>query len=427
MLVKQKRPHVFLIGVLAILGLSGVVSIAPAQEDTWIQKAPMPTPRNFLSTSVVNGKIYAIGGTGGPTAVEEYDPATDTWTRKNPMPTEKVWTPTSAVNGKIYAIGGVATAGGPPLARVDEYDPATDTWTSKAPMPTARFAHSTSVVEGIIYAVAGWTVPGTVGGATAVVEAYDPVTDTWSKKTDIPTARLGLSTNVVNGKIYAIGGANQPHGFEFEIVHMYDPVTNTWTNKASMPRPRATFLSTSVVNGIIYVVGGIVSSRGVDMVDAYDPATDTWTEKTSMPTARGFLATSVVNSKIYAIGGARFATSGRLTIVEEYTPVVTSVEDAFSEQNNPAEFVLFQNYPNPFNPVTTIRYQLTQPGKVVLKVYNTLGREIKTLVDELKPAGSFEVSWNGRSNDGLKVASGVYLYQIEGPGLLLTKKMVLLQ
>ena len=70
----------------------------------------MPTAREMLSSSVVNGKIYVIGGgkTGGTMAstVEEYDPATDTWTKKADMPTARWRLSTRAVNGKIYAIGG---------------------------------------------------------------------------------------------------------------------------------------------------------------------------------------------------------------------------------------------------------------------------------------------------------------------------------
>jgi flagellar hook assembly protein FlgD len=64
---------------------------------------------------------------------------------------------------------------------------------------------------------------------------------------------------------------------------------------------------------------------------------------------------------------------------------------------------------------------------VVLKVYNIVGQEIRTLVDEAKPAGSFEVLWNGRDNTGHWVASGMYLYQLKVQDFVQTRKMVLLQ
>lgn len=88
-----------------------------------VPRADMPTARACLSTSAVNGKIYAIGGTlskpwsAGISRVEEYDPVTDTWTSKTDMPTRRWGLSTSAVNGKIYAIGGHGL-----LSTVEEYD-----------------------------------------------------------------------------------------------------------------------------------------------------------------------------------------------------------------------------------------------------------------------------------------------------------------
>ena len=76
-------------------------------------------------------------------------------------------------------------------------------------------------------------------------------------------------------------------------------------------------LSSSVVNGRIYAIGGIGSSGLLAIVEEYDPSTNTWTGKASMPTARSGLSSSVVNDKIYAIGGGLAA---YLKTVEEYTP-----------------------------------------------------------------------------------------------------------
>lgn len=75
--------------------------------------------------------------------------------------------------------------------------------------------------------------------------------------------------------------------------------------------------------------------------------------------------------------------------------------------------VLFQNYPNPSNPTTNISYRISATGKVSLKVFNILGQEVKTLVDEYKEAGHFTIHWDGSNNRGREVASGVYIYRIE--------------
>jgi hypothetical protein len=91
------------------------------------------------------------------------------------------------------------------------------------------------------------------------------------------------------------------------------------------------------------------------------------------------------------------------------------------------EFSLFQNYPNPFNPSTTIRYQITKTEFVTLKVYDILGRDVATLVNEEEPAGSYEVQFNSHSGEGRNLTSGIYFYQIKAGEYSETKKMILLK
>jgi hypothetical protein len=171
----------------------------------------MPTARASSSSSVVNGKIYVFGGSrtfvGTPiSTVEQYDPATDTWMPKAGMPTARVLAPASAVNGRIYLIGGAPGAGlfAPGISTVEEYDPATDTWRPKADMPTARSSFATGVVNGKIFAMGGLA---TGNNHLSAVEEYDPATDTWTPKAGMPIARSMMTASVVNGKIYVIGGS----------------------------------------------------------------------------------------------------------------------------------------------------------------------------------------------------------------------------
>jgi N-acetylneuraminic acid mutarotase len=269
----------------------------------------MPTERWGLSTCVVDGKIYAIGGgqdTSGKflSTLEVYDPVTDTWTKKADMPAERaVYGAASAVNGKIYVIGGSPRAY-TDTPTVEEYDPATDTWTKKADMPTSRCFLSTCVVDGKIYAIGGWMYLGESNVLS--VEVYDPATDTWTKKADMPTGRCFLSTSAVDGKIYVIGGVIGRPGVSSGIstVEEYDPATDTWTKKADIPTGRKAF-STSVVDRKIYAIGGATGTTAVfSTVEVYDPATDTWTRKADMPTARCVHSTSAVNGSIYSIGGS---------------------------------------------------------------------------------------------------------------------------
>ncbi len=105
---------------------------------------------------------------------------------------------------------------------------------------------------------------------------------------------------------------------------------------------------------------------------------------------------------------------------------VTDPVYAEQETQQPDEFVLFQNYPNPFNPSTHIGFRIADFGYVSLQVYDVLGNEVATLVDEYKPAGSYEVEFNPASSIK-NTASGIYFYQLKADSFIQTKKMILLQ
>ncbi|MCH8024184.1 MAG: T9SS type A sorting domain-containing protein, partial [Candidatus Marinimicrobia bacterium] len=108
--------------------------------------------------------------------------------------------------------------------------------------------------------------------------------------------------------------------------------------------------------------------------------------------------------------------------VFRFPEVVTAITFGPNETNSPYTYSLLQNYPNPFNPETTINYTLPIQSQHTLKVYNLLGAEVATLVNEVKPAGAYSVTWNAR-----RFASGIYFFRLEADGYHNVKKMVLLK
>jgi flagellar hook assembly protein FlgD len=95
-------------------------------------------------------------------------------------------------------------------------------------------------------------------------------------------------------------------------------------------------------------------------------------------------------------------------------------------------FSLKQNYPNPFNPITTVTFKVQGskfkvPLPTTLKIYNILGQKVRTLVDEPKRAGNYEVVWDGKDDNGKEVASGIYFYQLKAGDFTEAKKMLLLK
>jgi hypothetical protein len=91
------------------------------------------------------------------------------------------------------------------------------------------------------------------------------------------------------------------------------------------------------------------------------------------------------------------------------------------------KFFLSQNYPNPFNPTTVVEFNITQPAKVSLKIYNILGQLVRILVDEEKPAGTYTVYWDGKDKNGRPVSSGIYFYKLDAGDFTEVKKMVLIK
>ena len=236
------------------------------------------------------------------------------------MPTARGSHAIGAANGLIYAVGGAAVNGGATNI-VEVYDPAADAWEAKAPMSNTRQDFSGCGLNGKIYAIGGWRP---INYTYSSIEEYDPVTDTWETKAPMPNARWGHATCAVDGKIYVFSGAKGwPVDIIYEATLVYDPVTNIWGTRASIPTPRW-MSSYSVVDGKIYVIGGHSGSGVIPTLEVYDPVTDTWATKSPIPTSRWGSAAATANGNIYVFGGGESYPAPVTSIyktVEEYNPV----------------------------------------------------------------------------------------------------------
>jgi hypothetical protein len=119
-------------------------------------------------------------------------------------------------------------------------------------------------------------------------------------------------------------------------------------------------------------------------------------------------------------------------------PIVLNIDTTTLVQGSPAQvpltFRLEQNYPNPFNPATTIpftvigsQFMVHSPVRTTLKIYNVLGQLVRTLVDEEKQPGNYQVIWDGKNQKGNEVSSGIYFYQLRAGDCKETRKMSLLR
>jgi hypothetical protein len=129
----------------------------------------------------------------------------------------------------------------------------------------------------------------------------------------------------------------------------------------------------------------------------------------------------------FDIGEAVDLRQGSPKGIAVYTGQSRNIPKAISTQLPPRQFSLEQNFPNPFNPKTVISYTVGKTTHVSLKIYDMLGREVKTLANGIKTPGEYEVVWDGRSDWGTEVSSGLYIYQMISDDYVETRKMLLLR
>lgn len=138
---------------------------------------------------------------------------------------------------------------------------------------------------------------------------------------------------------------------------------------------------------------------------------------------------SIGESYYYRISAFDFA-GNESDYTDELSITVTNIKN--EQSNLPSNFKLYQNYPNPFNPETTIRYALPTNAEVSIKIYDITGKLVRELDSRYKQAGEHSIKWDGRNNEGIRVASGIYLYRLEafsadGVATTLTNKMTLIK
>ena len=259
------------------------------------------------------------------------------WEQVTELPIWRYGNTAAAVYGKIYIIGGYdlhKNLGGraPALSIVDVYDTQTNTWHKVANMPTPRVAPQTAVFSNEIYVFGGYDRKGPRGARRnkKIVEMYDTQTDTWVKRRDMPSLRMDFTTAVIDGKIYVMGGRVEDEPFNpmaTNLVEVYDPLTNKWEKRANMPTARG-MTDAVVVDGKIYVLGGYtwrrvpgLIERFVKSIEEYNPKTDKWCQLPEMPILKGRFATVAVDNEIYTIGGIDLALK-RTGDVDVYNPAV---------------------------------------------------------------------------------------------------------
>jgi N-acetylneuraminic acid mutarotase len=214
-------------------------------------------------------------------------------------------------------------------------------WTKGAPLPQKSEEFSFASANNKIYLFGGNPL-GDEKAPPGLVQEYDPVTNHWAAKKNMPVGTHHLATVGYGGKLYLFGGAAQtqaggPNQVPMGNAWEYDPAADSWKALAPLPTPRMAAVAAEL-DGKIYVLGGAsvhpgakitslgpkVPHRSLNTNEMYDPLTNKWETRSAMPTPRNHAAVGVVDGKIYVIGGrlaSAYVSSGSNTdVVEVYDP-----------------------------------------------------------------------------------------------------------
>jgi hypothetical protein len=377
---------------------------------SFAQQLPnLPIPIGAGNAEVWNNEIYHFGGSnnwsGSIVYPRVYKFDGNNWAYHDTIPDDNVWdVETLLVGDYTYLIGGWPS--GPSLNR--RYDMNTGEWVYLTESPNTYYTWgiTSEVLNGIIY----------LFNPDGECFAYNIAGDNWVTKTqNSASGYWDMSSILYQNEVYIIGWSDS-------AFYKYTPSSDQWTRLANSPYPVGA-CAFGVINNLIYCVGGNeggATTASYKSIIVYDITTNSWAvDAQELSSKRHWMATAEYEGGLYVVGGID-SMANAVDIVEEIVPQGTQgVDDDF---DIPQGFFLEQNYPNPFNPSTKITYSIPEVSFVTLKVYDVLGNETATLVNEEKTPGNYEIEFIAAN-----LPSGIYFYKLITNNFIETKKMMLLK
>ena len=476
----QTRVNMFKILVFSLfITLIITVNISPQNYGNWTSVSPMNLDRKDLASVVLpNGNVLVTGGQSFSAneitnTAEIYNYKTDTWDYVASMNVQRAihrmvlldnnrvlviggyklrtceiyfindniwqmtdslkvkrdygWTASSLNNGEVLVAGGFVISNDLKniysLNNVEIYDPSLNKWRETDSLKIDRaFQTATLLNNGKLLISGGETDEGI---ELKESEIFDPTLEKWTVVDSLNTARYRHSEILLsNGNVLISGGLNftYPTAPWLKSCEVYNPTTNNWEVVTSMNYTRVAHSSIILNNGYILFTGG---ESGNEKWELYDPILYKNIYSDNFPVVQSSQRIEKLqNGSVISMGGITWRDSSlpvlSSTAMCEIYFTVTGI--TVKLQNSSNMFELFQNYPNPFNPETTISFQLSTLSFVTLKVFEVLGKEVATLVNEEKPTGKYVVKFNAG-----KLASGIYIYQLKTNGKIISKKMILMK
>jgi N-acetylneuraminic acid mutarotase len=359
-----------------------------AQPEFWQSLTPIPEPRGFAASAVLDGKIYIIGGFNSTesralSSVIAYNPKYGTYTTGiADLPFGLGNASAAVLDGKIYLTGGRRHHSLNYMSNfVYVFDPQENAWTSRAFSLRPRFNHTSVVLDGKLIIMGGRT-ERVVDGLDRTVEMYDPATDTWTYLASMVEETAAFTAVVYQDKIYAFGGIDKHSESETEIlkcVQQYDPVKNAWSVIDEMPFGRWGHGS-AVVGDEVYLFGG-ASWWPFPEIWTWDFTGDWLKHNTCMidtifSFSHGLSENNMEQPCLYAFGGV----TGDYYDDLSQAPFTVATAQCFCPEiisgvgRSGSGTMAFDIYPNPVMQHAVVSFHLDKPDKIDLQITDIAGR-----------------------------------------------------
>ena len=425
---------------LVFLGSTGTsaVTIKYNQQGVvqWLRGAPPDSSPSAGGTSIhldLHNNVY-VAGSPALTVMKYTNTGTLLWSRTISRDTSMVNNLTGCVvdrEGSVYLTGAVSEECPEGICRYDmvtlKYDSAgTREWVQYFARTTTSDEQPVAITidsqENII-------IVGVANADSMFIVKYSPEgNQLWDYVYDGPSSYSYPHGIVIDqGNNIIVGGTTWLQEFDY-FAAKYSPAgTLLWMREYNHDITTRDFCGgvTVDLDGNVYLTGGsrvgFLGNSTCVTVKLNSAGDFEWSSTFNRPDngttyGNGVFTDSIGN--VYIAGDGAGPTNGWDYIALKLNQIPVSVTEP---QGSPSAFALFQNYPNPFNPVTNIEFRIRNATYVSLRVFDVLGREVATLVNEERKAGSHHASW-----DAAGMASGFYLYRLIAPDFVQTRKMILM-
>lgn len=367
----------------------------------WSAHDPLPESAFGSAVASVNtasgSRIFLLSGYTQLSIMPdayEYDLNFNTWANISPLPVESTLGASATANNKIFVFGGRTLQ--TPQGATQIYDPVTDSWTTGTPMPTPIVTPAFGTYkDSLVYIFGG--LNDATGTGTNMVQIYDTYNDTWSMGTPKPgSADYGLRGGIVNNKIVIAGGASNNQLTAATYVGTIDTINPTqisWTQVADFPAGTCTRMGSGISvdknSPLIIFAGGSRDNTYLpyNKVFAFDVVSNTWKLGPNKPTARSlfYMAPIIQNDSIYLVapGGSPVAFDDSDS--HEWLNLgYYSFPTSLPENNGIRQASL---HPNPARESTVLSFNLEKASNIQIKITDLPGNELFVFKNEKMNAG----------------------------------------